>query len=108
MRSLPEWRKHVATFVTLSASLCAQVAIENPQRLEVSEQRVQMSHRIICRVVADQLHLRGAKKEFPVTVIQGEQEQRVLADEDKGMFRIYLKHWDEPSFAISDLQLVLQ
>jgi len=107
MRTLPQWTKHVATLVTLSASLCAQVVIENPQRLEVPEQRVQMLHRIICRVVADQLHLRGAKKEFPVTVILGEQEQRVLADE-KGMFRIYLKHWDERSFAISDLQLVLQ
>jgi hypothetical protein len=85
-----------------------QVNIQNPEHLEVPEQRVVMLHQIICRVVADQLHIRDGKAEFPITVVFGEQEQRIIADENKGLFQIYLKHWDEPSFAGSDLHLVLQ
>jgi len=97
------------TLVLLTGKLlAAQITGENPQKLEWPEQRAQMLHRIICGVVGKDLHLRGKNAQFPVTLVLGEQQQRIVADEDKGIFKIYLKQWDEPSFAVSDLQVVLQ
>jgi len=86
----------------------AQITVENPQKLEWPEQRAQMLHRIICGVVGKQLHLHGNNAQFPVILVLGEPEQKIVVDEDRGIFKIYLSHWHEPSFAISDLQLVLQ
>jgi len=108
MRSLPEWTKHVATFVTLSASLCAQVAIENPQRLEVPEQRVQMLHQVVCRVAAHKLRIRATKKDSPVTLVLGEPEERIGVGSDGTPGKIYLKRWDETTFTVGDMQLVIQ
>src|SRR5215468_271249 len=99
----------VITLVFLAGTLVvAQITVENPQKLEWPEQRAQMLHRIIAGVVDEELHLRRNKAQLPVTLVLGEQEQRIVADEDRGIFKIYLKHWDEPSFAISDLQVQLQ
>jgi hypothetical protein len=59
----------------LTASLSmAQVTIQNPQHLDVPEQRVQMLHHIICRVVAEEFHGRGGKSDGPVTLNLGRSE----------------------------------
>jgi hypothetical protein len=44
--------------VFLSPLSLAQVAIQNPQHLAVPEQQVQTVHNIICRVVAEEFHVR--------------------------------------------------
>ena len=86
----------------------AQITVENPQHLELPEQRAQVLHRIICHVVADELHIRGAKTEFPVILVLGEPEERIGVDDDGMPRKIYLMRWDEASFAISDMQLAVQ
>ena len=105
---LVRWLVRGCALGVLASTLTAQVTIQNPKHREVPEQRAQMLHQIVCRVVSDELHLHRDKATLPVILILGEPEQRIVADEDAGTFRIYLKRWDEPSFAISDLQLVLQ
>jgi len=37
----------------------AQMKIENPNRLDLPEQRVRMLHNIICRVVAEEFRIRS-------------------------------------------------
>jgi hypothetical protein len=99
----------LVVFLYLTVSLVhAQLKVENPQHLEFEEDRAQVLHRIICRVVADELHLRESKTELPVTLVLGEPEERIRVDEDGIPRKLYLKRWDEASFAISDMQLVMQ
>lgn len=86
----------------------AQITVKNPRHLEFLEQRAQVLHQIICHVVADELHMRGAKTGFPVILVLGEPEERIGVDDDGMPPKIYLKRWDEASFAISDMQLVVQ
>src|SRR5262249_20580807 len=86
----------------------AQVTIKNPRNLAVPEQRVRVLHRIICRVVAEEFHVRGSEVEGTVTLFLGEERQRTVVDERNGTFNIYLKRWDEAEFAISDTELAVQ
>ena len=86
----------------------AQVNIKNPRNLDVPEQRVQVLHRVICRVVAEEFHIRGRGVEGTVTLWLGEERQRTVVDERNGTFDIYLRRWDEAEFAISDTELAVQ
>lgn len=99
----------VFVLMFLAASLAgAQIKVENPQRLQLPEARAQILHHIICRVVAEELQLRGSKTEFAVTLILGEPEERIGIDSDGLPSKIFLKRWDEARFAIADAQLVVQ
>ncbi|MGA8439864.1 MAG: hypothetical protein WB762_10370 [Candidatus Sulfotelmatobacter sp.] len=86
----------------------AQVAIQNPQHLPIPEQQVETLHHIICRVVAEEFHAGQGRPEGSVILVLGEDQERTIADVAKGTFTIYLKHWDEATFAISDMQLTVQ
>jgi hypothetical protein len=93
--------------VILSSVSLAQVTIQNPQHLEISAQRVQMLHNIICHVVAKEFHTRDSKVAGPVTLVLGEREERTVADEPNGISTFYLQRWDEATFAISDMRLAV-
>jgi len=45
------------------------------------EQRSQILHQIIGRVVGEELHLGGDRDQFPVTLVFWEPKQRIIADE---------------------------
>jgi len=92
----------------VSSSSLAQVLIQNPQRLEISEQRAQLLHNIVCRVVAEEFHVHENKVQGQVTVVLGEPAEHSAADEIDGVYKIYLEHWDEANFAISDMRLAVQ
>ena len=101
----------LAQYCTLglfASSLYAQVTIQNPQHLEIPEHRVQILHNIVCRVVAEEFHIQESKVQGPVTVVLGEQQERTVADEFSGVYTIYLEHWDERTFASSDVRLMIQ
>jgi hypothetical protein len=53
----------LATALVLLGSVVstAQIMIDNPQHLDIPEQRAQVLHNIICRVVAEEFHIRGGK-----------------------------------------------
>ena len=111
MRSIRDLMKRLApccTFGLLASFLNAQVTIQNPQHLEIPEQRVQVLHNIVCRVVAEEFHIRESKVQGPVTVVLGERQERTVADEFNGIYTIYLEHWDETTFASSDIRLTIQ
>lgn len=97
----------IVTFLLMSVST-GQVTIKNPRNLHVPEQRVQMLHRIICRVVAEEFHIAEREAEGPVTLLLGEEHERTVVDERNGRFHIYLHRWDEAEFAISDTELAVQ
>ena len=97
----------IVTFLFMSVST-AQVTIKNPRNLDVPEQRVEMLHRIICRVVAEEFHISGKEVEGPVTLFLGEEREHTVVDESNGSYDIYLHRWDEAGFAISDTELSVQ
>lgn len=86
----------------------AQVSIKDPQHLDVPEQRVQVLHNVICRVVAREFRARTAETCGPVTVFLGQTKEGIAADELNGVFTIYLERWDEPAFAMADMRLAVQ
>lgn len=98
----------LATPLLVSLLSVAQVTIQNPHRLDIPEQRVQILHRIICRVVADEFHVRASQVEGPVTLVLGEAKQPTIVDEVYGGHTIHLDRWNEVTFAISDTQLAVQ
>lgn len=111
MRSIRELMNLLArcwAFGLLASSLHAQVTIQNPQHLEIPEQRVQVLHTLVCRVVAEELHIRESKVQGPVSLVLGERQERTVADEFNGAYTIYLEHWDETTFASSDVRLTIQ
>lgn len=97
----------LAAVLSFSSLAAAEVTIKNPLHLDYPEQRVQMLHRIICRVVAAEFHVRTGK-EIPVTLVLGEAQQRTVVDELNDSAAIYLERWDEARFAIADTQLAVQ
>lgn len=86
----------------------AQVAIENPHCVEVPVQRVQVVHQIICRVVAEEFHVDAEKVDCRLNLVLGEETERSSADDTNGIYTVYLAHWDEATFAISDMRLAVQ
>lgn len=104
-----DFRRLTIAAAFLAGSLsAAQVTIQNPQHLAIPEQRVQVLHNLVCRVVAEELHIRESKVQGPVTVVLGERQERTVADEFNGVYTIYLEHWDETIFASSDVRLTIQ
>ena len=104
-------RNRLARYCALgvfASSLQAQVTIQNRQHLEIPEHRLQILHNIVCRVVANEFHIQESKVQGPVTVVLGEQQERTVADEFNGVYTIYLEHWDETTFASSDIRLMIQ
>jgi hypothetical protein len=83
----------------------AQIGVENPSHLEFPQQRAQLLQQIICRVVAEELHVRSPKADLPVTLVLGQAEERIGVDQDGIPSKIYLHRWNEATFAISDMQL---
>lgn len=93
----------------LIGPLClAQVTIQNPRHLLVPEQEVEALHSMICRVVAKEFHVHQGRPASPVILVLGQDQERTVADEANGSFTIYLKRWNEVTFAMSDLQLAVQ
>jgi len=86
----------------------AQVTIQNPQQLPIPEPQVQTLHNIVCRVVAEDLHVDKGGLPSHVVLVLGQDREVTVADQANGTFTIYLKQWDEATFAMSDLQLAVQ
>ena len=97
---------------SLTMLLCslsaAQVIVQNPQHLEIPEQRVQMLHTTICRVVSEEFHTRRENAEGPLILVLGEETERSETDELHRAYTIYLNRWNQQTFVLSDLRLAVQ
>ena len=98
-----------AALVLLACSpSLAQVTIENPKNLEVSPARVNLVFSMTCNIIAKEFHMRDSSKlEFPLTLVLGEPNEHYTADDNKGVYTIYLDDWNEAHFASSTLALVV-
>ena len=102
-------RLHAIPLTILFSSLStAQVMVQNSQHLEIPEQRAQILHATVCRVVAEEFHIRRAKPEGPLVLVLGEESQRSETDELHRVYTIYLNRWDERIFVVADLRLAVQ
>lgn len=98
----------ILVFLLVGPLGLAQVTVQNPQHLPLSELEVETLHNIVCRVVAEEFHVRPNRFGGTVILVLGADQEHTVADETKGTFTIYLKRWDEATFASSDLQLAVQ
>lgn len=78
----------------------AQVTIENPKKLPVKEEEVNLLYTMVCQQVAKDFHVRNYKNlESPLTLVLGEDRERYVIDHLTGAGTIYLHQWDEVHFA---------
>ena len=86
----------------------AQVVIVK-NGVSVPEEKVQILFNITCRVVAEEFRLpEKSAARFPVTLVMGDPNERVLGDELNQVYFIYLNRWDDVQFATSASRLALQ
>jgi hypothetical protein len=100
--------------VVLALMLCAaspasgQVTILN-NGMQINETKVNRLFNTACRVVAEEFHLGGPTAlAFPVTLVLGDPNERVIGDELNRTYFIYMGRWDEVQFATSVSRLALQ
>jgi len=100
------------TFLTILVMTCAchaQLTIQNKGDLGVPSDRAQVIFSTACRVVREEFHLPGAElHQFRLTLVVGSLEDRYEDDHDAGIYRIYLKKWDEKKFAVGVLRLAVE
>jgi hypothetical protein len=76
---------------------------------QVNETKVNLLFNIACRVVAEEFHLGGPTAvSFPVTLVLGDPNERVIGDELNRTYFVYMGRWDEAQFATSVSRLALQ
>jgi len=99
----------LATFLQcIAESAAAQVTVIK-NGIAVPEDRVELIYGATCRVVAEEFHLANdAALQFPITLILGDANERVLGDELNETYFIYMERWNEPLFAASTSRLALQ
>lgn len=85
----------------------AQLHIENQKGLPVPDARAQVIFRVACRTVGEEFHLKQHELTFPLTLIVGSPEDRYEDDHDAGIYRVYLKTWDERKFAVGVMRLAV-
>jgi hypothetical protein len=88
----------------------AQLTIKNPQHLDVPEAKAQALINTVRRVVAENFPLsdRAKNAKFPITLVLGQKEEHYSADDKKGMYTLYLEHWDETKYTVAITTLAIQ
>ncbi|HEY7095367.1 MAG TPA: hypothetical protein VH437_01475 [Terriglobales bacterium] len=95
--------------VALSTSAgWAQVRIQS-NGVNVPEEKVTALYNATFHVVAQEFHLQDSSDlRFPVTLVLGEQNERVLGDEVGKVYVIYMNDWNEAKFALAASRIALQ
>lgn len=85
-----------------------ELAVTNPQRLELPEERVRILHRLVKQVVKNYLRIRENEPEAPLVLVMGEEKEHFTLGSPEVGDAIYLKKWDESKFVASDVSLTVQ
>lgn len=98
-----------AAFVTLVSTVAlAQVTIQS-NGTSVPEEKVNVLYQTTFRVVAQELHVRDVDDlRFPVTLVLGDANERVVGDEVLKVYTIYMERWDEAKFALAASRIAVQ
>jgi hypothetical protein len=92
-----------------SSLVGAQVVIENPKHLEVSEQQVQAVFLTTVRVVEKEFHSQSAlENTFRLRLVLGEKPERFTIDDPSGNGTVYMERWSEGKFAVTAMRLSIQ
>jgi hypothetical protein len=92
----------------LASPASAQVTIVK-NGVTVPEEKAQILFNMTCRVVAEEFHLpEPTAARFPVTLVLGDSNERVLGDELNQTYFIYMNRWDDVQFTTSASRLALQ
>jgi len=76
---------------------------------DVREERVSLLFSAACHVVAEEFHLANPSDGlFPITLVLGDANERVIGDELHQVYFIYMNRWDEVQFATSASRLAMQ
>lgn len=95
-------------FAVIPAGAWTPVTIVNPKHVAVREGDVNLLLQAVCQVVANEFHLAsGETLDFPLTLVLGERDEHLTADEDHGVYIVYLNHWNEGKFATSAMRLAV-
>ncbi len=92
-----------------SSLLNAQLVIENPKHLDVSEQRAQAVFLTTIRVMEREFHSEGALENmFRMRLVLGEKPERFTIDDPLGNGTVYMERWSEGKFAVTAMRLSVQ
>ena len=103
------WRRTAMLLVVASGWLHGQLTIENPKKMEISEQQAQVLFLNISRVMESEFRSPGAlESRFRVRLVLGEANERFTVDDAFGNGTVYLSKWNEGRFAVSTMRLAVQ
>jgi hypothetical protein len=99
----------VALFVLVNSLAFAELAIDNPKRLDVPEEKARVLLRMACRAIAMEFHSREPSKvEFDLRLVLGEKDERYGIDEQTGIPTLYLRQWNERKFTTAAIRFAVQ
>jgi hypothetical protein len=86
----------------------AQITVEK-HGAYVPDEKVNILYQTTFRVVAQEFRLRDSSDlRFPVTLVLGDPNERVLGDELNKVYVIYMERWDEAKFALAASRIAVQ
>lgn len=99
-----------AVLLVLASSLLrAQLAIENPKHLDVSEAQAQALFLTTTRVMEKEFNVPGVlENKFRMKLVLGQAFERFTIDDSAGNGTLYLEHWNEFKFTATTMRLAIQ
>ena len=96
-------------FPLLSSSIHAQLSVINPKHLEMPAERANVILSTACSVVAEEFHQRdNSSLRFQTVLVLGDSPEHYQVDEQKGIYTLYLRQWDERKFATLAMRFCVQ
>jgi len=103
------WHRTIALLMVASAMARAQLTIENPKHVEISEQDAQVLFLTTSRVIETEFHSPGTlENKFHVKLVLGQPGERFTIDDASGNGTIYLERWNDGRFAVAVMRLAMQ
>lgn len=99
-----------AVLLALASSLLrAQLAIENPKHLDVSEAQAQALFLTTTRVMEKEFNVPGVlENKFRMKLVLGQAPERFTIDDPAGNGTLYLERWNEFKFTATTMRLAIQ
>ena len=92
-----------------SSLLSAQLAIENPKHLDVSEPQAQALFLTTTRVMEKEFNAPGAlENKFHMKLVLGQTPEQFTIDDPAGNGTLYLERWNEFKFTATTMRLAIQ
>ena len=99
----------VVLLLFASSLLSAQLAIENPKHLDVSEAQAQALFLTTTRVMEKEFNAPGAlENKFHMKLVLGQTPERFTIDDPAGNGTLYLERWNEFKFTATTMRLAIQ